>query len=94
MLYRVYNQGEIATLAHGWRCVVALTPGRKWVTLVDWTTLESTRLEIAAWEKLRPCPHKGVNPRKVRAVMRRRLKYVTPTRAIEEAILRLREQST
>ncbi len=40
MLYRVYNQGEIPSLAHGWRSVITLTPGRKWVTVIDWTTLE------------------------------------------------------
>ena len=27
MLYRVYNQGEIPSLAHGWRSIIALTPG-------------------------------------------------------------------
>jgi hypothetical protein len=93
MLYRVYNQGEILSLAHGWRSVIALTPGRKWVTVVDWTTLETARLEIAAWQRLRPTPHNGLNPRKVRAAMRRRLNYVTPTAPIREAISQLREKS-
>ena len=44
MLYRVYNSGEIPSLAHGWRSVIAVPPGRKWLTLIDWTTLET-----AAW---------------------------------------------
>ena len=86
MLYRVYNQGEISSLAHGWRSLIALTPGRKWITVVDWTTLETTRLEIAAWERLKPQPDDGLNRRKVRAAMRRRLRYVTPTEAIREAL--------
>jgi len=43
-LYRIFNRGEIAGLAAGWRSVIALKPGRRWVTILDWTTLESTRL--------------------------------------------------
>ena len=78
MIYRVYNQGEIPSLAHGWRSVIALTPGRKWVTVIDWTTLE-------------PQLHGRLNRRKVRAVMRRRLRYVTPTGAIREALRLLQE---
>ena len=50
-------------------------------------------MEIAAWERLKPLPDSTMNRRKVRAAMRRRLKYVTPTQAIEEA-LRLLKDST
>jgi hypothetical protein len=93
MLYRVYNQGEIPSLAHGWRSVIALTPGRKWITLIDWTTLETARLEITVWQRLKPRPHDGLNPRNMRAAMRRRLRYVTPTGAIRDA-LRLLQETT
>jgi len=86
MLYRVYNQGEIPSLAHGWRSIISLTPGRKWVTVIDWTTLETARIEVATWESLRPLEAAGLNRRKVYAVMRRRLKYVTPTHAIKQAL--------
>jgi hypothetical protein len=92
MLFRVYNQGEIPLLAHGWRSVLCLTPGRKWVTVIDWTTLETARLEIPAWERLNPQPDGGMSPRKVRAAMRRRLAYATPTQAIREALHSLREK--
>ena len=91
MLYRLYNQGEIPSLAHGWRSVIALTPGRKWITVIDWTTLETARLEIAIWEKLKPQLQDRLNRRKVRAVMRRRLRYVTSTEAIREALRLLQE---
>jgi hypothetical protein len=94
MLYRVYNQGEIASLAHGWRSIIILTPGRKWVTVIDWTTLETARLDIAAWQRLKPQPHDRLNPRKVGAAMRRRLKYTAPTQAIREALRLLKEAST
>jgi|GEM_PF-6774921 len=86
MLYRVYNQGEIPTLAHGWRSIVALTPGRKWVTLIDWTTLETARIEISTWQTLNPLEETGLNRRKVRSAMRQRLKYATATRAINQAL--------
>ncbi len=90
MIYRVYNQGEIPNLAHGWRSVIALTPGRKWVTVLDWTTLETARLEIALWQKLKPQPAGPLNRRKVRVLMRRRLQYVPETESIRQA-LRLRQ---
>jgi hypothetical protein len=90
MIYRVYNQGEIPPLAHGWRSLIALTPGRKWVTVLDGTTLETARMEIAAWQRLKPQPDDRLNPRKVRAALRRRRRYGTPTRAVREALARLR----
>ncbi len=86
MLYRVYNQGEIPSLAHGWRSIIALTPGRKWVTVIDWTTLETARIEISTWQKLKPLEAAGLNPRTVHAVMRRQLRYATATRSIKEAL--------
>ena len=93
MLYRVFNQGELPALAHGWRSVIALTPGRKWVTLLDWTTLESTRIEIAAWERLQPLEAIGLNRRKVRSAMRRRLKYMTANKAIRQALSLLKNSA-
>ena len=93
MFYRVFNQGEIPTLGHGWRSVILLTPGRKWVTVIDWTTLETARLEIAAWETLHPLEAAGLNRRKVYAAMRRRLKYVTATQAIKQALRLLKGRS-
>jgi hypothetical protein len=94
MLYRVYNSGEIVSLAHGWRSVIALEPGRRWITLVDWATLETARMEIAAWNSLKPQPHTRVNRRKVLATMRRRLKYATETQAVREAIRLLKDSAT
>jgi hypothetical protein len=91
MLYRVFNQGELAHLAHGWRSVIALTPGRKWITVLDWTTLESDRLEIAAWQRLKPTPEARMNPRKVRSLMRRRMRYIVPTQAMHDALASLRQ---
>ena len=44
------------------------------------------RMEIAAWERLEPQLDRSINRRKVRAAMRRRLKYATLTGAIKEAL--------
>ena len=90
MLYRIYNQGEIRSLAHGWRSVIILTPGRKWVTVIDWTTLETTRMEVAAWAKLQPLEAAGLNRRKVYTAKRRRRKHVTASQAIKQALRLLR----
>jgi hypothetical protein len=81
-LYRVFNEGEIASLAHGWRSVIALVPGRKWITIVDWTTLETARVPLDLWQRLRPRPVTGYSLRRVRAVIKARLRYVEKTRAI------------
>jgi hypothetical protein len=85
-VYRIFNQGEIPALADGWRSVVALSPGRKWITVIDWTTLETARLDVTAWQRLKPQPHTNAKLRTVRSIMRRRLKYVTPTQAMKDAI--------
>jgi hypothetical protein len=69
-----------------------LPPGRKWITLIDWTTLETSRMDMAAWQRLKPQQDTGINPRNVGAAMRRRLKYVTPTQAIKHALSILQQQ--
>ena len=56
------------------------------MTVIDWTTLETAHLEITAWQTLHPIEAAGLNRRKVYAVMRRRLKYVTATQAITQAL--------
>jgi hypothetical protein len=87
-VYRLFNQGDIPALPDGWRSVIALPPGRKWITIIDWTTLETARLNIATWHRLRPLPDARINRRKVRAVMCHRLKYTASPQAIAEALRR------
>jgi hypothetical protein len=69
-IYRIFNQGEIARLADGWRSVIALAPGRKWITILDWTTLETARLPLDLWERLHRDPRAAI----------RRAGYVRPSR--------------
>lgn len=89
LLVRIYNQGEIPQLAHGWRAVIAL-PARKWVTVIDWTTLESATLSLPAWRTMRPLPADGLMPRQVQAVMHRRLRFLpAPTKAGHAAMTAL-----
>ena len=84
-IYRIFNQGEIASLADGWRSVIALAPGRKWITVVDWTTLDTARLPLDLWERLHPRPASGYSARRVRAAIKARLRYVRKTQTIRAA---------
>ena len=45
-VYRIYNQRDMPRLSNGWRSVIALAPGRKWMTIVDWTTFVASRGRI------------------------------------------------
>ncbi len=92
-LYRIFNQGEIANLADGWRSVIALAPGRKWITIVDWATLDSARLPLDLWRRLGPRPAAGYSVRRVRAVIKARLRYAAKTRTIRAAIASLKSRS-
>jgi hypothetical protein len=65
--------------------VIGLPPGRKWIVLVDWTTLETAKVSLDAWRKLRP-QEVDYSARKVQAHMKRMTKYVTPTAAVKEAL--------
>jgi hypothetical protein len=89
-LYRIFNQGEIANLADGWRSVIALAPGRKWITIVDWTTLDTARLPLDLWQRLHPQPASGYSVRRVRAAIKGRLRYVSKTKTIRAATALLR----
>ena len=93
-IYRIFNQGEIASLADGWRSVIALAPGRKWITVLDWTTLETARLPLDLWQRLRPRPATGYSARRVRAAIkaRPRLRYVRKTKTIRAAAASLKSQ--
>jgi len=88
-IYRIFNQGEIGSFADGWRSVIALTPGRKWITVLDWTTLETARLPLDLWRRLQPQPATGYSPRRIRAAIKARLRYVSKTKTIRAAIASL-----
>jgi hypothetical protein len=91
-VYRVFNEGEIANLAHGWRSVIALAPGRKWITVVDWATFDTARVSLDLWQRLRPRRVTGYSLRRVRAAIKARLHYVEKTRAIFAAAASLRRK--
>jgi hypothetical protein len=92
-IYRIFNQGEIASLADGWRSVIALAPGRKWITILDWTTLEAARLPLDLWRYLDPRPATGYSARRVRAAINTRLRYVRKTNTIRAAMAALKSRS-
>lgn len=53
-LHRFYNEHDIPKFGCGVRRVIALAPGRKWVTLVDPFTLDVAHVPLATWQRLRP----------------------------------------
>lgn len=86
--YSIYNQGEtreLAKLGMGRRTVIALPPGRVWITIINWATLDVAHLRILQWESLLP---KAVETDKVVMLraMKERLRYVQPTKDIIEAL--------
>jgi hypothetical protein len=83
----------IPHLAHGWRSVTALPPGRKRLTRMDWTTLETCRMDSVLWQKLEPPQVTGMNHRKARAHLRHRLNYVAQTNAIKDAMKLLKGEA-
>jgi hypothetical protein len=92
-IYRLFNQGEIASLSDGWRSVIALPPGRKWITVLDWTTLETARLPLDLWQRLDPRPATGYSARRVRAAIKARLRYVRQTKTIRAAAASLKSRA-
>lgn len=73
MIYRIFNEGDIRKLACGHRSVIALKPGRKWIIIIDWTTLEHTKLDLATWARIKP-QSMPISHRRVKALMKDRLR--------------------
>jgi hypothetical protein len=95
MLYRIFNEGDFKNLGSGWRTVIALPPGRKWITLVDWTTLDVQDVLVKEWESLQRREivigekRKGVDSYRkgvILETMLAQLAYVDETKAIRDAI--------
>lgn len=75
-LYSIFNEDDIPKFGAGRRSVVALPPGRRWVTIVDWTTLDVARIAIDIWRGLNPViVEGGYRPRRILAAMRERAAY-------------------
>lgn len=91
-LYRFYNEaveGSLRNLGCGYRSVLALPPGRKWITLLDWTTLDVATVSIADWARMKPEPTQARSAR-ILASIKHRLPYKfddgKPTGTIKEAL--------
>jgi hypothetical protein len=85
-LTRVYNTGDLGSLACGWRSLIALAPGRKWITVVDWTTLESARVSLTLRNRIPKIPTTDFSKRRVCAYMLARCQYTPATAVIKQAI--------
>lgn len=91
-VHRFYNEGTegaFKNLGCGLRTVIVLPPGRKWVTIVDWTTLDTATVSITEWQRRRAEPvqyRTGV----ILTTMKERARYKyedgKPTGSVKEAI--------
>lgn len=102
-LYRFYNEatmGSLKNLGCGYRTVICLPPGRKWVSLVDWTTLDVATITIQEWARMKPTPVE-YRAGRVLSAMKERIPYKfgptedgkpgKPTGTIKEAMALLKE---
>jgi hypothetical protein len=85
-------RGPRINSGRSWRSVIALAPGRKWITILGWTTLETTRLPLDLWRRQQPRPATGYSRRRIRAAIKARLSYVRKTRTICAAVASLKLQ--
>ncbi len=88
MFYHIYNDGIIPQLACGHRSVLALKPGRKWIVLCDWTTLETAKVPLETWKRMRPTPAAGYKPSRIRKIMQERLRITTGEKNLRSAMTR------
>lgn len=90
-LYHIYNQGQCNKLAYGYRSVIALPPGTKWITLIDWSTLEVQKLAVKEWERMKPTeqPLPPKRAKHIKGAMKKRLQYHEKTATIKEALAAL-----
>ncbi len=86
ILTRVYNVGDLGNLACGWRSLIALPPGRKWIPVLDWTTLETARVPLALWKQLPKIETTKFSRHRVAGYMRTRSKYTGSNATIKQAI--------
>lgn len=89
-LYRIYNQGELPHIAHGWRSVVALPPGRKYITVLDWTTLEHCKVTIDVWQRLKPELIEHCKASFIRKTIKSRLAGQKPSQLIRSILNAIR----
>jgi len=90
MIYRYYSD------VGGWRLVVLFHQGRKWIKLLDYSTLKVYRCPVKELETLRPCSLKPISlARKIasRRVSYRSLGVAFPKKSVQATINALRKGS-
>lgn len=76
-LHRFYNENDIPAFGCGKRSVIALPPGRKYVILIDWTTLDTAKVTLELWKRLKPESFEA-RTKAVIMAMRERMPYKFP----------------
>lgn len=52
-VHRIFNENELTHIGTGWRIVLVVREGRKYVTVLDWTTMDYDRIEKDEWNDIR-----------------------------------------
>lgn len=83
--YRIFNSGSITGLGCGYRTVIGKEEGRTKIRVLDFTTLESVKLERSEFRRMSPevVPYKWG---KVKRIIREGLRYKARTKFIREVL--------
>ena len=83
--HRAYNTGQLSHIAHGWRSLLVVETGRKWVTLLDWCTLETCKVELSIWARMKPQVEE-TNVRRVHRAIKNMLRFREKTATVKAAL--------
>jgi hypothetical protein len=72
--FKIFNNGTLKQLPSGTRNIIALI-GRKWITIIEWSTLDTTKISFKKWESLDKVPTVPCIS-SIKRIMRARKKYV------------------
>jgi hypothetical protein len=87
MIYDIMNTGQIATIGHGQRRIIALEPKRKFIILVDPFELDVAKVPLKIWDRTKKKEVPGASRRTIKHAMQVRLAYrETKTKAIKMAL--------
>lgn len=95
-LHKFYNEHDIPQFGCGLRSVIALPPGRKWITLVCPFTLDQAHVSVQLWQRIKAEPWEARRHVIIDSMKHRMTYFVnaegksTVTNAVKEAYKQIR----
>lgn len=83
-IIRLFNAGQIPALASGYRSLI-VKEGRTKAQLLDWTTLETAKIDLRELKRMKPEPAR-YDWRRVKRCIKARLRYRETTKFIKEVL--------